>query len=120
MPRLIAAIPTNLQRTPLGLPSLLSQRIAGRTVLAHTVARVARVKGIEAIVLIHPAGQDPLPLLEGYSGRTRIETLAVSPDPPDEYGPMRAAARPLGAACLARRIGRGDLLRRAFAREADL
>ena len=63
MPNVIAIVPTRLNRTALGLKSLVSQRLAGSTVLEHTVARVARVKQVSKIVLLHGENEDPLSML---------------------------------------------------------
>lgn len=64
MRRVIALVPVSLQRTPLGLPSQVSQRLAGRCVLHHAVRRAMAVPQVQAVVLVHPAGEDPLALLE--------------------------------------------------------
>ncbi len=60
MPDTIALIPTRLTTTMLGLPSRVGEVLRGRTVLAHTVARAAKVGPIERIVLLHADGEDPL------------------------------------------------------------
>ena len=65
MPDPIALIPTRLSTTPFGLASRVAHTLAGRSVLAHTVARVARVGLIKKIVLVHEAGDDPVSLLGG-------------------------------------------------------
>ena len=61
----IALILTRLDTTCFGLPSLVSQSLAGQCVLAHTVARVARVRSVRKIVLVHECERDPAALLEG-------------------------------------------------------
>ena len=63
----IALIPTDLEKTWLGLGARLSDSLADRSVLEHTVRRVARIDGVDRIVLVHPKGQDPMPLLNGTS-----------------------------------------------------
>ena len=63
MPNVIAIVPTRLNRTSLGLKSLVSQSLAGSTVLEHTVARVARVEQVSKVVLMHREDEDPLSLL---------------------------------------------------------
>jgi hypothetical protein len=52
LPDVIAIVVTDLKRSRLGLPSRVDARVLWRT-----VARVARVKGIDAIALLHPPGQ---------------------------------------------------------------
>ena len=49
----IALILTRLDTTCFGLDSLVGHSLAGRSVLAHTVARVARVKSLSKIILVH-------------------------------------------------------------------
>lgn len=63
MPNVIALIPTHLTTTVFGLPSLVAQPLAGRCVLEHTVKRVARIKRIQKIVLLHEPAEDPMGLL---------------------------------------------------------
>lgn len=63
MPNVIAIVPTRLNHTALGLKSLVPQQFAGCTVLEHTVTRVARVKQVSKIVLLHREDEDPLSLL---------------------------------------------------------
>jgi hypothetical protein len=62
-------------------------------VLEHTLARIARVSAVRAMVLVHPAAQDPMTLL----GATRFgKPLAGHADPgnlTDAHHPMRIAAR---------------------------
>ena len=59
----IALIVTDLENSWLGLPAQLGDELAGRCVLAHTVARAARVRQVEKVVIVHPQGQDPADLL---------------------------------------------------------
>ena len=77
MPRVIAVIPTDLERSRLGLPSLLARSVCGKTVLQHTVDRLLRVAGIERIVLIHPPGQQPLSLLNSTSRKRNCRRLRL-------------------------------------------
>ncbi|MCX5662798.1 MAG: SPASM domain-containing protein [Planctomycetota bacterium] len=94
MPRAIAILPTDLDRGPLGLPSRLAHVVAGRTVLAHAVARLARVGNIDAIYLVHPAGQDPLPLLGDLKSPHKIHALAIPEGSAvDEHAASRRVAR---------------------------
>ncbi len=62
-PATIALVPTRLKSTVFGLPSRVGDPLAGEPVLVHTVARLARVKHVQRIVLIHDAVENPLPLL---------------------------------------------------------
>ncbi len=61
----IALVPVDLKRSRLGLASHVADRIGGRTVLSHTVQRLARVDQVAAIVLLHPQDQRPEELLGG-------------------------------------------------------
>jgi len=93
MPDAIALIPTRLVTTALGLPSLVAHKIGGRTVLEHTVARVARVPSVRKIVLLHGEGQDPMALL---SGRDFPKPICCHADPQgleDLYTQKHAIAR---------------------------
>lgn len=93
MPRVVALIVTDLERTRLGLPSRVAECVAGRSVLEHTVARVAQVAAVRAIVLVHPVAQDPVTLL----GKIGVgKPLAGHADPgnlTDMHQSMRRAAR---------------------------
>ncbi len=62
--KVVALIPMDLRQTPLGLPSLLLHQVAGQSVLQHTLMRVGQIQAIDAIVLVHPAGQLPLSSLD--------------------------------------------------------
>lgn len=73
-----AFIPVDLQRSRLGTRSRVADRIAGATVLAHTLRRVARVPSVDRIVLVHPANQDPLALIDGADIGVPV---ATHPDP---------------------------------------
>jgi len=94
MPNTLALIPVDLSRSALGLPSRLEHRVAGRSVLAHTLARVDRISSIQGIVLIHPRGQQPLKLVEGMSFRLPVHAFEVdAPSLQDTYSAMRVSAR---------------------------
>lgn len=91
MPRVIAIIPVDLERSRLGLPSLAAHRLGDKCVLEHVVDRIARVEAVETIVLLHPAGQQPLVLL-----KNRGSKVTAHADPAglrDAYRAMRTAAR---------------------------
>lgn len=93
MPNVIALIPTDLQRGRLGLASRVSHPLAGRSVLARTLDRVARVPGVSKIVLVHPAGQSPRESLGGATFGKPVENFADPAGLSDAYLPMRTAAR---------------------------
>lgn len=94
MAKTIALIPVDLQWGRLGLPSRCDQKLATRTVLAHTVARAARITGLESIALIVPPGQNPLPLLEGMHTKVPVQVIE-SPDSmvTDRFAARRRSAR---------------------------
>jgi hypothetical protein len=56
----LALIPIDLHRGRLGTRRNACDELSGDSVLMHTVRRIARVVEVDAIVLVHPAGQDPL------------------------------------------------------------
>lgn len=96
MPRAIAILPTDLARGPLGHPARLGAKIAGRTVLAHTITRLARVTNIDAVYLVHPIGQDPLALVGEVKSPHKLRALpvdAASLAGGDEHAPSRRVAR---------------------------
>lgn len=63
MSNVIAIVPARLNHTALGLASLVSQEVAGRTALRHTVTRLARVKQVSKVVLVYSEDEDPISLL---------------------------------------------------------
>lgn len=94
----MALIPVDMTQSSLGLPWDLSHLILGRNVLAHTLCRVAQIKNLTAIILLHPADQNPTPLLEGLELPLPVHLFAVEPNRPDgglsdQLRPMRIAAR---------------------------
>ncbi len=60
---MIAFVVTDLERGWFGQAARLDDELGGRSVLALTVARLAGVKSVEKIVLVHPVGQEPMGLL---------------------------------------------------------
>lgn len=60
----IVAIHTNISSGFFGHAADLSTPLAGTAVLQHTVNRAAQIQGVKAIVLLHPADQAPLDLLD--------------------------------------------------------
>ncbi|GAB4110310.1 MAG: hypothetical protein Kow00105_19080 [Phycisphaeraceae bacterium] len=63
MSRVIALIPIDLNTSRLGFKARLDDELRDLNILQHTVRRVASIRHVEKIVLIHPPGQDPLSLL---------------------------------------------------------
>ncbi len=57
MPKVVALIPVNVECTALGLRSRVADVLVDRTVLAHSVERASAIRGVEAVVLVHPRGQ---------------------------------------------------------------
>lgn len=90
----IALVATNLTQTPLGLRSKLTYELGGLSVLQHTLARLSRCGTIKEIVLVHPAGQDPLALtgdnINGMPIAAFPYDAALDGDP---HHTMRMAAR---------------------------
>lgn len=59
----VAIVPVDLRHSRLGTPSRAAERFAGDTVLGHTLRRVASVPSVASVVVLHPQGQDPRPLI---------------------------------------------------------
>jgi len=93
MPTAIAIICTDLKHTRLGLPSRVSQSLAGQTVLQHTVNRIAQVRDVTGIVLLHPPDQDPMAWLDQQQINKPIDTFADPDGLTDRYHAMRTTAR---------------------------
>lgn len=55
--KLIAAVFADFESTALGLPSALETELCGRTILEHTLRRLAQVEGLEDRILVVPAAQ---------------------------------------------------------------
>lgn len=72
--RVIAVVVADLAAGFFGTPARLSDELAGRTVLNHTVTRAGRVRGVDHVVVVHPAGQEVASLL---SERKGVWTLPV-------------------------------------------
>ncbi len=90
-----ALVPVNLERGRLGLPSRALSQWAGVPVLTHTLNRLARVDGLQGIVLVHPAGQDVPGLLPKITPAARIRCFAHEPAR-DLLAPARLSARKWG------------------------
>lgn len=125
----IAVIPTRLKQTVFGLPSLVAQPLAGATVLEHTVARVARVKQVRKVVLLHGPGEDPMALLGTRRFGKPVCGYEASGELSDVYQRMRAAARKWsltawrgglgGATCYDELLPAGPLLEAVEHHKAD-
>ena len=92
MPRVIAIVLADLERSRLGLPSRLSEQLHGRTVLERTIERLACVDRLAAVSLVHPVGQDLRSILEFPCAKP----LSPCPDPragQDLYQGTRTSAR---------------------------
>jgi hypothetical protein len=90
---LIALIPTDLQRSRLGLAPRVGNDLAGRSVLARTVERIARVKAVGKIILVHPAGQEPLSVLRGVPLTKPVVGFGDPAGLVDAFTPMWRSAR---------------------------
>ncbi len=93
MAKVIALIRTDLEVGALGLASRLREKLVGRSVLAHAVGRVARVEAVKKIVLLHPAGQDPVGELCGEDFGKAVEGFAFDAGEADLMRASRVAAR---------------------------
>lgn len=72
-----ALVVTDLKSSTFGHRARLGDLLGDQTVLAHTVRRAARVARVERIVLVHPAGQDPLALLGDVRYGKPVQAFAV-------------------------------------------
>ncbi len=93
MPDAIALIPTRLKTTALGLPSMVGCDLAGTTVLGQTLARVAQVKQIDKIVVLHSQDEDPLALIDTNDLGKSVVGYADERGLTDVYQAYRASAR---------------------------
>lgn len=88
----IAVIPTDLAESRLGLRSRVTDRLAAKSVLRHTLERVAKIAAVERIVLLHPPGQAPLAAVE-IDGIGKPVVAFADPTPADPWRAMRRSAR---------------------------
>ena len=98
MPKTIALIPLDLQRSRLGLPALWSHQLAGQPILHHTLHRLARVVELDAIVLVHPARQAVALLWQGLKVGKPILTHVAEAGLFDRWWGRRTAARKVAPA----------------------
>jgi len=89
----IALITTRLNTSFLGLESLVGQSLADKSVLAHTVGRVAQIQNIRKIVLLHDAKHDPTPLLGGCDFAVQVCPFACDLSLPTSLMSRIAASR---------------------------
>ena len=91
----IALIPTDTQVGWFGHAARLGDALAGASVFEHTLQRAASVKQVERIVLVHPAGQDPLGELSIDAGDIAkpIVSHAVEGGLHDRYSARLQASR---------------------------
>ena len=129
MPKLIALVPTDLETSRLGLASMVGRQLCGQAVLAHTVSRLARIEPLEAVVLLHPPGQDPSALLAHLAPAKPIVCCVDPAGLSDRYTPMHRAARKWslsswrgglgGATCYDELLPAASLLHAMTAQQAD-
>lgn len=75
-----------------GVPRHLDSDFAGRAVLAATLERLGRVRGIERIILLAPSAFDPRPLFDPRRVDVPVEIEACGRTPfPDEQRVIRIA-----------------------------
>lgn len=81
----IAIILTDTQSGRFGHGAALDEVLAGRTVLQHTIDRVARIDGIDSVVLLHPQGQPVDGLFVTPDTRPTISTQVMQTRPGDDW-----------------------------------
>lgn len=92
MPNVIAIVLADLERSRLGLPSRLGDLLQDRSVLDHTIRRLACIDCLGAIVLVHPVGQDPLSVVTHECAKL-LETCSGGQVGVDLYQFARTSAR---------------------------
>ncbi len=91
-----ALLVTDVTHSPLGLSRNLAQPIGKANALTHAVRRLASVPKIQRIVLVHPAGQDPLALLPAAvrdALRVEVETCDAGVSHDDPWRSRMASSR---------------------------
>ncbi|MFN3167451.1 MAG: hypothetical protein ACE37H_10350 [Phycisphaeraceae bacterium] len=81
----IAIILTDLENGRFGHRVSLRDELAGNTVLQHTLDRVARIDGIDAIVLLHPEEQSLAGAYVTPDNAPPIQTHAIQTRPGDAW-----------------------------------
>ncbi len=89
----MALVIADAERGRLGDARPLEAPLAGRSVLEHTLRRVARVERVSRAVVIHPPGQSPLQGLEVEGLGKPVETMAHDDAAGDSYTARLRAAR---------------------------
>ena len=89
----VALLVTDLHAGRLGHRRDLGERLAGRSVLAHTVARAASIDAVKRVILVHPPGQDPLAVLGGERFGKPVTAFAHPEVAGDGFTPRMQAAR---------------------------
>lgn len=92
MPQAVALIPVNLDEGGLGLPSRVGRALGGRLVLAQTVSRVAQVRGVDKVVVVHRPGA-PVRELAGDHGEQVAFVEVADALWDDDFTAMRRVAR---------------------------
>ncbi len=75
MSKAIALVLADVEHGFLGSARSLRDSLAGRSVLAHTVARAAQVDGVQKVVVVHPRQQAVADWLEGAYETFEAEVL---------------------------------------------
>ena len=86
----VALIVVDTERGFFGHPARLGDPLGGTTVLTHTLARAASLKPVKQVLLVHPAGQDPMSLVDRSRVSKPMTTFAFNPA---EAEPERDAFR---------------------------
>ena len=89
----VALLVTDLHAGRLGHRRDLAERLAGRSVLGHTVARAASIAAVERVILVHPPGQDPLAMLKGEHLGKPVTAFAHPDVAGDAFMPRTQVAR---------------------------
>ena len=110
MPDAIGLIVVDLQTGPLGLASRAGAELAGLPVLAHVAARLARVRPLKAIVLVHPPGQEPEEAAGGRQDQDAGAGFAAEPRRGRRDGGDADRGAEVGAGIVARGAGGDDVL----------
>ena len=79
MTQAVALVVVDLQRTRFGLRSRLRDRLGSRTVLEHALRRVARVRQVQRVILVHPAEQHPLSAIDAEAVGKAVDAFPVQP-----------------------------------------
>lgn len=94
MTRVTAIVPTDLNRSALGLPSRVAARFGDTTVLGHTLQRLATCRELDDILLLHPAEQHLGSVPDqGAGGRTTPRPVPADGPLWDRFHPRRLSAR---------------------------